>query len=50
MTKSYKEDVAGVDTRVGALFKAVPATMTPYSQMVKAASAEGALSTSLAGK
>ena len=44
MTKSYKEDAAAVDKRVGALFKAVPATMAPYSQLVKAASAEGALS------
>ena len=44
MTNTYKEAAAGVDKRVGALFKANPAAMTPYSQLVKAASADGALS------
>jgi AhpD family alkylhydroperoxidase len=43
MTENYKERVDGVDKRVGALFKTVPATMAPYSQLVKAASSEGAL-------
>lgn len=43
MTANYKENVDAVDKRVGALFKAVPKTMTPYSQLVKAASSEGAL-------
>lgn len=44
MTKSYTEDAAAIDKRVGALFKAAPSTMAPYSQLMKAASAEGALS------
>ena len=47
MNDNYKERVNGVDKRVGALFKAVPATMTPYSQLVKAASSEGALTSKM---
>ena len=43
MTKSYKDDAAAIDKRVGALFKAAPATMTPYSQLVKSVSEDGAL-------
>lgn len=44
MTQSYEKHAAAIDKRVGALFKAIPTTMTPYSQLVKSASAEGSLS------
>ncbi len=44
MTQSYEEHAAAIDKRVGALFKVIPTTMTPYSQLVKSASAEGSLS------
>lgn len=44
MTLSYKDQAKAVDIRVGALFKAIPATMVPYSQLMKAASAENMLS------
>lgn len=47
MTKTYQEDAAAVDKRVGALFKAAPKTMTAYSQMMQAASSEGTLSTKI---
>jgi len=39
----YNDDVTSVDKRVGALFKAIPKTMSPYSQLVSAAAADGAL-------
>lgn len=43
MTTTYQENAAAIDQRVGALFKAAPAVMTPYSQLVKAASSDAAL-------
>ena len=43
MTATYKDNAASIDKRVGALFKAAPSVMTPYSQLVKAASADSAL-------
>lgn len=39
----YTDDVAAVDQRVGALFKAIPKTMRPYGQPVSAVAADGAL-------
>ncbi len=41
----YRDEAAAIDKRVGALFKAAPSVLTPYSQLVKAASANGALDT-----
>ncbi|MBA83224.1 carboxymuconolactone decarboxylase family protein [Thalassobius sp. S69A] len=44
MTKDYRAECADVDARVGALFKAAPAAMKPYSQLVSAVSGDKALS------
>lgn len=44
MSNDYGADAAAVDKRVGALFKAAPATMKPYSQLVGAVSGDAALS------
>ncbi|SMX30089.1 Carboxymuconolactone decarboxylase family protein [Pelagimonas phthalicica] len=43
MTTTYNDRATEIDKRVGALFKATPSVMTSYSQLVKAASADGAL-------
>ncbi|MGH1414137.1 MAG: carboxymuconolactone decarboxylase family protein [Pelagimonas sp.] len=43
MTATYKDNATSIDKRVGALFKAAPSVMMPYSQLVKAASADSAL-------
>ena len=45
MTANYSDHAKGVDKRIGALFKAAPKPMTAYNQLVKAASAAGALDT-----
>lgn len=47
MTKDYRTECAGVDARVAALFKAAPGTMKPYSQLMAAASGDGALSSKI---
>ncbi|BBU59421.1 alkyl hydroperoxide reductase AhpD (plasmid) [Mameliella alba] len=44
MSKDYRAEGAEIDKRVGALFKAAPAPMKPYSQLVSAVSGDGALS------
>ncbi|MDD9731697.1 MULTISPECIES: carboxymuconolactone decarboxylase family protein [Mameliella] len=44
MTKNYRAESAEIDKRVGALFKAAPAPMKPYSQLVSAVSGDAALS------
>ncbi|WP_417280357.1 carboxymuconolactone decarboxylase family protein [Celeribacter sp.] len=44
MSKNYSAEGAEIDKRVGALFKAAPAPMKSYSQLVGAVSGEGALS------
>lgn len=44
MTTDYAAEAAALDKRVGALFRAAPATMKPYSQLVGAVSGDGALS------
>ncbi|WP_254679668.1 carboxymuconolactone decarboxylase family protein [Celeribacter baekdonensis] len=43
MTTTYQENATSIDKRVGALFKAAPSVLMPYSQLVKAASGDGAL-------
>lgn len=43
MTITYKDRATSIDKRVGSLFKTAPTVMTPYSQLVKAASGNGAL-------
>ena len=40
---TYKDSAASIDKRLGALFKAAPSVLSPYSQLVKAASADAAL-------
>lgn len=44
MSKDYAADLAAVDRRVASLFRAAPATMKPYSQLVGAVSGDAALS------
>lgn len=43
MATTHKDRATAIDKRVGTLFKAAPSVMTPYSQLVKAASSDGAL-------
>lgn len=43
MASNYKEHVQGIDNRVGALFKAAPAAMGAYGELVQAVGANGAL-------
>lgn len=47
MTTAYKDQAAAIDRRAGALVKAAPGVMSPYSQLVKAASAEAELSSKI---